>query len=350
MTEHLEPEFFLGWAREISRTHPFMDFHVHPFDVFSGDIGYQADVNIKGLFFKGTAIYKPPTFESNEESLSSRFQTGLDNSRALLLASRLIYNHTGPKVFTDQLDLAGIAGALLLPVVRVPDAAMNMVEVAEKMFQQENRLHLACPFPVGISPNNLFSYYSEGKKINKICAIKIHPNLVNLDPLTRTGKELIEATLIAAGELELPVVVHGGITSGLSFPESKVYGTLDRLAKINWNLSTSPVIIAHAGCYGLTEEEMTSALPIINRLMDKYPHLLADTSALSLPILQLLLAKVNRNRLIFGSDALYFKVWKAWVMFLQALRSVSLYPDDDLIRIASLNPAQCLAYSGYSSL
>src|SRR4030066_2231282 len=76
MTEHLEPEYFLGWASEISRTHPFMDFHVHPFDVFSGDIGYQADVNIKGLFFKGTAIYNPPTFESNEESLSGRFQTG----------------------------------------------------------------------------------------------------------------------------------------------------------------------------------------------------------------------------------------------------------------------------------
>jgi len=350
MLEHIEPKYLLEWAREISKTHPFMDFHVHPFDVFSGDIDYQADLNIKGLFFKGNSVYKPPSFESNEESLNSRFQSGLNNSRALLLASRMIYSHTGPKVFADQLDIAGIERALLLPVVRVPGTAINMVKASEKMFQQENRFHLAYPFPVGISANELTSYYSIGKKSKKFCAIKIHPNLVGLDPNTNTGKELIEATLISAGKLKLPVVVHGGYTSGLSSPDSKIYSTLERLANINWNISSSPVIIAHAGCYGLTEAEMSSAIPILNCLMDKIPHLLADTSALNLPALQLLFDKVDRNRLIFGSDALYFKIWKSWVVFLQALRLVSPYPDDDLIRIASINPAHCLAYSGHSSL
>ncbi len=350
MPEHIESQYLLEWAREIGRTHPFMDFHVHPFDVFYGDIAYQADHNINGLFFKATSVYKPPSFEINEESLSNRFQVGLNNSRALQLASRLIYNHTGPKVFTDQLDIAGIAGALLLPVVRSPGAAINMVEVSEKMFQQENRLHLAYPFPIGISPNELSSYYSIGKKSNKFCAIKIHPNLVGLDPLTKTGKELIEATLISAGTLKLPVVVHGGYTAGLSSPESKVFGTLERLANINWNITSCPVIIAHAGCYGLTEAEMSSTIPILNGLLDKIPHLFADTSALNLPTLKLLIAKVDRNRLIFGSDALYFTVWKAWVVFLQALRLISPTPDEDLIRIASLNPAQCLVYSGHSSL
>jgi len=122
------------------------------------------------------------------------------------------------------------------------------------------------------------------------------------------------------------------------------------LANINWDISSGPVVIAHAGCYGLTEAEMTSAIPILNRLMDKIPNLLADTSALSLSALQLLLAKVDRNRLIFGSDALYFKVWKAWVLFLQALRLVSPNPDEDLIRIASINPAQCLDSSDHSSM
>jgi len=350
MTEHIEPRYLLEWAREISKTHPFMDFHVHPFDVFSGDIGYQADLNIKGLYFKSPSVYKPPLFESNEESIDSRFQTGLNNSRALLLASRLIYNHTGPKVFTDQLDMAGITSALLLPVVRVPGAAINTVEVAVKMFQQENRLHLACPFPVGISANELDNYYRIRKNSKKIRAIKIHPNLIGLDPLTGTGKELIEITLASAGKLELPVIVHGGYTYGLSSPESEVYGTLERLANINWDISSGPVVIAHAGCYGLTEAEMTSAIPILNRLMDKVPLLMADTSALSLSALQLLLAKVDRNRLIFGSDALYFKVWKAWVLFLQALRLVSPNPDEDLIRIASINPAQCLDSSDHSSM
>jgi predicted TIM-barrel fold metal-dependent hydrolase len=350
MTEHIDQQFLLEWAGEISRIHPFMDFHVHPFDVLFGDIGYQADLNVKGLYVKGSSVYKPPSFERKEESLSDRYQAVSDNSRALLLASRLIYSHTGPKVFNDQLDLAGIAGALLLPVARVAGAAIKMIEVSEKIFQEENRFYLASPFPIGISPNELSSFYSTGKKSNKVCAIKIHPNLAGLDPLTRTGKELIETTLIAAGGLKLPVVVHGGYTFGLSSPEAKGYGTLDRLANINWNISSCPVIIAHAGCYGLTEGEMTTAITILNKLMEKNPYLLADTSALSLPILQLLLGKVDRNRLIFGSDALYFTVWKAWVRFLQAVRIVSPCPDDDLIRIASLNPAQCLVYSGYSPL
>lgn len=350
MTDHIEPQYLLEWAREISTRHPFMDFHVHPFDVFSGDIGYQADPNIKGLFYKTKSVYKPPSLESSEESVNSSFQAGFSNSRALLLASRLIYNHTGPKVFTDQLDMAGIAGALLLPVVRVPDAAMNMVGVAVKIFQQEKRFHLACPFPVGLAADELASYYSTAKKSKQIWAIKIHPNLIGLDPLTKTGKDLIEATLICAGQLKLPVVVHGGYTSGLSSPEPMVYGSLDRLANINWNITSCPVIIAHGGCYGLNEADMTSAIPILNGLLDKAPHLLADTSALNLPALQLLLANVDRNRLIFGSDALYFKVWKAWVDFLQALRQVSPCPDDDLIRIASMNPANCLVYAGHSPL
>ena len=349
MMEHTEPKYLLEWAHEISKTHPFVDIHVHPFDVFTGDTGYQADQSIKGLFFRGASVYKPPAIESNEESLNSRFQMGINNSRAILLASRLTYNHTGPKVLTDQLDLAGIRSALLLPIVRVPGTAVNMVEVAEKMFKQENRLHLACPFPVGISASELPSYYRMMKKSTKTCAIKIHPNLVGLDPLSKMGKKLIETTLVSAGKLELTVIVHGGYTFGLSSPESQVYGTLEHLENIDWNISSCPVIIAHAGCYGLTEAEMSSAILILNRLLDKVPNLLADISALNLPTLQWLLTKVDRNRLVFGSDALYYKVWKAWLSFLQALRLVSPKPDDDLIRIASINPTHCLAYSDSSS-
>jgi hypothetical protein len=350
MIDRIHLQYYLDWAESISRSHPFIDFHVHPFDVFSGDIEYQPDAMNNGIFRKGSSVYKPPKINQNDEYLNDPFKNVEDNSRAIMLASRLIYSHTGPKVFTDHLDQARIARALLLPVARSKDTATQMLDVSLRLFDQEARLYLACPFPVGIPPDKLINFYSNSKKYKKICAIKIHTNLIGLDPLTKNGKELIEMTLGAAGMLNLPVIVHGGITIGLSSPESKRFGTLDRLRKIDWNISSAPVIIAHAGCYGLTEEEITSVLPILNRLLDTCPHLMADVSALNLPALQLLMTKIDRNRLIFGSDALYFTIWKSWVRFLHALRLVSTNPDDDLIQIASLNPSRCLSYSGNSPL
>jgi predicted TIM-barrel fold metal-dependent hydrolase len=71
---------------------------------------------------------------------------------------------------------------------------------------------------------------------------------------------------------------------------------------------------------------MIPLIPLIEKLFEEHPNLLADTSALDLPALKLLLSKVDSSRLIFGSDALYFPVWKAWVTFLQALRLVSPAP------------------------
>jgi hypothetical protein len=340
-----DPAYLLSWAGEISKTHPFIDFHVHPFDVYSGDSNYQADPEEEGIFRKGKSAYQPPEIDFNEQYPNQLFEKVTNNPRMLQLASRLLYTHTGPKVFTDQLDLAGIKKALLLPVSRNPGSAMTMVDACVELFQHDERFHLACPFPVGVPVNALQNFYVVGKKEKNLRAIKIHPNLCDLNPLTDKGKEQIEITLIAAGELKLPIIIHGGVSTGLLSRESTQNGVLSRLTNIDWNLTSSPVIIAHAGCFGLSESETKSTIPILNGLMDKYPHLLVDTSALNLNALLLVLTKVDLTRMIFGSDALYFKIWRSWVTFLQALHTVSATPDDDLIRIASHNPTHCLSYS-----
>jgi len=322
-----------------------MDFHVHPFDVYSGDINYQADPKEEGLFGKGVSAYQSPEIDFNEQYPNQLFEKVSKNPRMLLLASRLLYSHTGPKVFTGQLDLAGIKKALLLPVSRNPGSAMIMVDACVELFQHDERFDLACPFPVGFPVNALQNFYVVGKKEKNLRAIKIHPNLCDLNPLTDTGKEQIETTLVAAGELKLPVIIHGGISTGLLSTESTQNGLLSRLTNINWNLTSSPVIIAHAGCFGLSESETNSTIPILNGLMDRNPHLFVDTSALNFNTLQLVLTKVDLTRMIFGSDALYFKIWRSWVTFLQALHTISPSPEDDLIRIASYNPMHCLNYS-----
>lgn len=350
MTDPSDQRFLLEWARDINATNPFMDFHVHPFDVFSGDTGYRANPQVEGVFSKSFSTYRPVSLESRMGNPcgDKRLQDDVGAQRALLLASRLAYNHTGPKVFTDQIDLAGITKALLLPVARVPGTAGEMLDVLVRMFPKGGRFLLGCPFPVGIAPDELARFYRSACETKGICAIKIHPNLAGINPLSKRGRDLIEATLEAAGLLGLPVIVHVGCTPGLEPVESRDYGTLLRIASLDWSLSSAPVIFAHAGCYGLTEAEMIPLIPILKNLFEKYPNLLADTSALELNPLCLLMTRIDRNRLIFGSDSLYFPVWKAWVTFLQALRLTSMCPDDELIHIASVNPVQCLGTFQFS--
>ena len=340
MSKLNDPHILLEWARDLGKTHPFLDLHVHPYEVLTGDISFSPDPHIEGLFNKGPFKYHPPVLNNLNPS-----QSVPDNQHAILLAARLTYNHTGPKVIRDQIDLVGLSGALLLPVARTAGQAEKMLEVSQKMFAKEDRLFPGCAFPIGIPPEKIAAFFRSACQKNGIRAIKFHHNLTGIDSLTKKGEELINATLMVASELNLPIVLHGGRSLGIEPVESREYGTVSRLAMVNWSISTAPVILAHAGCYGLTSTEAGKALVILNNLLEKHPNLMADTSNLELPILRLVLENISPNRLVFGSDALYVPIWKAWLNFLQTLQSVSTRPDDDLIRIASLNPARCLSLS-----
>lgn len=336
------PYSLLEWARDLGKTFTFLDLHVHPYEVLTGDIKFNPDPQIEGLFNKGSFKYHPPTL--NAEILPTNSpQSPSDNQRAKLLAARLAYTHTGSKVLTDQIDLAGLSGALLLPVARTAGQAEDMLEASQEMFQKESRLFPGCAIPIGIQPKKLEDFFRSAHKKNNIRAIKFHPNLAGINPLTQ--KEIINVSLMAAGELHLPMVVHGGRSLGIEPVESTEYGIISRLATINWSISSAPVILAHAGCYDLTYAESLEALTQLSKLLAKHPNLMADVSNLEPPILQLVLKKIEPSRLVFGSDALYVSIWHAWLRFLQALQLVSTNPDDDLIQIASLNPAYCLSLS-----
>jgi hypothetical protein len=353
MAENEESLSLLMRAKELGREFPFFDFHVHPFDVLSGDTTYQADNSIDGLFRKCPLPYRPPSISQKRETSKERTtQRPSGNSpQAYILASRLAYTFTGRKVLADQLDLIGFAGALLLPVARGTGDAERLLAAGREMFGDHNRFFMGSPIPIGLSPDKLLGFYQSAREQWGICAIKVHPNLAGVDFLRKSGRDLIEATLLAAGTLGLPVVIHGGRTPGMEPCELRELGSILRLKEINWGLSSAPVIFAHGGCYGLAEPEVITGLSILNGLFDKYPNLMADTSNLEVPVLKLILEKVDCNRLLFGSDALYVPIWKAWLRFLQALFEISFRPENDLIRIASLNPQICLGLrpaNGYS--
>jgi hypothetical protein len=350
MSKLLEPHLLLEWARDLGRTYSFFDCHVHPFDVLTGDIAYQRDEHFEMLFSKGSSAYYQPAVD-HEIGLNTRSPTSQqDSGRALLLASRFKYLHTGSKVITDQLNAAGLSGALLLPVARAPGKSDEMLQASREMFWGEKRLYVGCAFPVGVPADRLSSFFRAALESYQIRAIKIHPNLAGIDPSTSEGHELMEATLEAAGALSLPVIIHVGRTIALKPFDSTEYGILEHLEGIDWSISTAPVIFAHAGCYELTEAEANIALCKLNLLFEKYPNLMADTSNLEAFSLRLVLKKISRKRLLFGSDALYIPIWKAWLRLLHALHDISDSADDDLICIASLNPAVCLGLSSMSNM
>ena len=337
------------WARDLGKTYAFLDFHVHPYDVLSEDTRYKPDPLIDGLFSRGLFKYHPPALETGSDGLPDKSQSVSDNQRAFILSSRFTYNHTGPKVFADQIELVGLAGVMLLPVARTSGKAEEMLEVSRLMFLRDGRLLPGCAFPVGVQPDQLAGFFKGARDVNGIRAIKLHPNLAGINPLTQVGQDLIHASLAAAGDLNLPMIVHAGRTPCIEPVDSREFGTMTRLALVDWGISAAPVILAHAGCYGLTLAESNEALLIIDSLLEKHSNLMVDVSNLEPPIIRLVLEKISPDRLIFGSDALYIPIWKAWIRFLKALQMVSAHPDDDLIRIASLNPAQCLSLTDKSA-
>ncbi len=343
-----EPQVLSEWSRDLGRTHIFLDFHVHPFDVLSDDTRYSPDPHIDGLYSRGLFKYRPPVLEDAPDEGAAGTQAASDNQRAYILSSRFTYNHTGPKVFKDQIDLVGLSGALLLPVARTSGKAHEMSEVARTMFQKDQRFLPGCAFPVGLQPEQLVDYYHHARANYGALAVKLHPNLAAIDPVSRTGQELIQASLSAAGALDLPTIIHTGRTPCIEPAASREYGTIPHLASMDWTVSAAPVILAHAGCYGLTLSESEETLPILDELLEKHPNLMADVSNLEPPILRLVLEKISPERLIFGSDALYIPIWKAWLRFLQVLRTVSAHPEEDLVRMAALNPVQCLGLANRS--
>ncbi len=336
-------QYLLDWARDLGKSNPFWDFHIHPYNVLSADTqSYHPDPFTPGVYSQTSAPYHSPSLPEQPESKpAADGRSSQLSDRSFLLLSRITYSRVGPRVIADQLDMCGIQHALLLQVARQPGDSEKLLEAAGQMFAEGVQFRFSCAMPVGLPPDKLDGFYRAAQAQWGISAIKIHTNLSGTDPSSAAGRAAIESTLESAGRLGLPVVVHGGPSLGVETSVSGL-GRLEHLKEINWGLSCAPVIIAHAGLYHLSDAEELETLSTMRAMFDKYSNLFVDTSSLKLTSIARLLTHLDRTRLIFGSDALYKPVWEIWVQFLRALQSTSPHPDADLVRIASRNPRHCL--------
>lgn len=333
----------LELLREIKGDLLFYDLHVHPFEVMYAPVGYRPSPIDQGLFSAGSSEYLPPDVGDLD---LHRFAVRAENpcnrklaAKVALLNSRRIYAHTGPRILGDQMTLGLIDRALLLPVVRDDEASDGQLSRMRTMFGSDSRFLFGYCLSNDIPNVHIADELKRVKDEYNVKAIKIHPAITGIDLSSQKGKDRVEAILEASKQTKLKLIIHGGLSPGCENSQAMSYGTLINLQHIDWSITAETIIFAHSGCHGYsTEDAKNEILPLMDRLLGQYPNLAVDTSGVGFEVLCQLMKKIDPERIMFGSDALYEVQWSAMVKLWCVLKEVVLRPEDVLLKICNLNP------------
>ncbi|OEU51931.1 MAG: hypothetical protein BA871_16210 [Desulfuromonadales bacterium C00003096] len=343
LIDKIAVERYLAIIQEIAASVCLTDSHVHPYEVLYDDCTYEPNPEMDGVYSTGSASYVAPTIDSI--SLEAPAAPPSDTPRHLvermmLLAMRRRFAHTGPQCWLDHARLAGMSRFVLLPVAqpgRTADA--RMAEMA-KMFGSAPQFLLGYSLPNSLDPEVIEIDIQRAVENYDIRVLKVHPTLSGHDLTALEGRKRVDALLKASQSLCLPVILHGGGSPSMRYSTAACQqGELDNLAKLDLGLTDRPVIIAHAGAFGISAEEFEGrVLSQLRDLLARFDHLLVDTSALSVDVLSLLLEQVDPERIVFGSDAFYVSSWKAAVKLFWVLERQFSRPEDLFAQIAGANP------------
>ena len=335
-------ERYLSIIQEIASSVPLTDSHVHPYEVLYDDCRYEPNPNNDGVYSTGNASYVPPVCDSI--SLDYQAPPALDTRRDLvermmLLTMRRRFTHTGPQCWLDQARLAGMARFVLLSVAQPGCTADVRMDEMVKMFGNDPQFLLGYSLPNTLAPEGVEADIQRAIANYDIRVLKVHPTLSGHDITSVVGRRRVDALLKTSQNVCLPVILHGGVSPGVRYtPEASQQGELDNLAKLDLGGTDRPVVIAHAGAFGIDAEEFKCrVLPQLLNLLSRFDHLFVDTSALSVGVLGVLLDQVEPERILFGSDALYEPSWKAVVKLYWVLERKFPRPADLFSKIAGEN-------------
>jgi glutaredoxin len=343
MLENNEVVKYLDRIREIKKSYPLYDLHVHPFEVLGEGFTYLQNLQDKDVYSVNSAPYTPPA--TGQLKLKQPAMTGPRPSAELrakmaLLTARRLYAHTGAKPFADHMRLSGIAKILLLPVMSSAEAEDLQMKMLRGMFGDDDRFALGYCVPNRVANHEISSHVRAAVARYKIKALKIHPNVTEIDLSASSGKERVEYIIEAAGKADLPVVIHGGRSNGLKDPLAAAHGMLENLQHLDWGQSSAAVIIAHAGTYGHDLAQIQAEiLPLMNKLLARHDNLFVDIAGVEFEVLNAIVTTLDRDRILFGSDALYYCQWEAVVKLMHVLRNKVGDYEECFIKIVSLNPA-----------
>ena len=353
MVEEAVARRCLDRVREMKGSTVLFDAHAHPFELFYGAATYTRRAISEGIYGADaspftqprlTDLSSPRRMRRCAESIACFARPGC-GARSL---ARL-YENTGPTVFWAHMDLACIDRILLLPVLRPQEDIDEQMSLMHEMFSGNERFSLGWCVPARIHDDEILDAAEHAVRRFGVRAVKLHPNVTEINPKSVQGRRRIETILETCSRLRLPLIVHGGKSPQLGDTAAASYAQVMNLSEVDWSISTSPMIICHAGVYGCSECEITESLRELGALLAASANMLLDVSALDLRTLDIVFANFDCQRIIFGFDMLYESQWAMVTKVLLALERI--FPDaaERFLRIASVNPQRHIFYDDFSS-
>jgi predicted TIM-barrel fold metal-dependent hydrolase len=335
-------EAYFCLIEEIKANWKVYDSHMHPVEVIFGNMSYKKNVKEDGIFSLNKSKYTEPSLINIiEKHKSSKELTAFIRMRPKILPMMLqnTYAHTGPRVFRKYFNLNFIDKGLMLPVAPAVGTTTQQMDLCHTMFKDDDCFSLAGSVPNTVSNQDVESFLKKELEKFKIIAVKVHPDITGIDLGAKEGKERLEAIISAGSRLRLPVIVHAGCSRPFLNNRRAEFGSFVNFKDINFDAQT-PVVLAHGGAYELSYAEVNrDILPLLIKLLKKFPNLLIDISTLNHDVIKLFLTRIATEKILFGSDALYQNQSLMLMNLIYALDSSNLKLDDSLINIMSKNAA-----------
>lgn len=337
---------YLSLLRELRSSCRFCDIHVHPYEVLFDRFSYDSDSSLPGVLslagkgYRGPALsqfnFPGTAFFSEERPASQR----LREISVMLLQK--VYGSVGERVFLDHMELSAMDRVLLLPVAPEVSGAAHFdgrMRWVRELYGDRDRFWIAGCIPAALEGEEIGAYAGALRERYGIRAMKCHPVVSGIDLGTSVRKRWLELMLVACRDLKLPLLLHGGRNNPYWSGSRGDFGALSHLSGIDFSLSDHPVILAHAGFHRLSLQEIREeGLPMLARMLERHENLYVDISGIGFEPLKQVLQSVPRERILFGSDALYVPQWEAVTMTLHALEELGLKLEQSFIELASINP------------
>ncbi len=338
----------LSLARKLLLSSCGTDIHVSPYEVIFNSFRYSPNSLDEGVFSIDDSRYQTPLVGplrvDSDPTRPLTDQERLKSSALSIFLYRKVYSHIGPKVISDQMELSGISRCLLLPVVQPDSNGQEEMAFVHQIYGSEDSFLLGYCVPLVVPIPELGTQIQAAIERYDIRALKIHPNITGINPSSASGLKRIETILEICNTVQLPLVVHGGRSPVIKDPRAAEYASLTNLARIDWGITKTPVMISHAGMMGRSPDEIENIeWPHFEKILQTYDNIMVDISALDLSALRIILERIDTGRILFGSDCLYFSQWGGIVKLMQALRLASFPLDEAFLRIVSRNASRFLS-------
>lgn len=335
---------YLGLARSCKQDFVTYDCHVHPLEVVFQENNGASRSEEDGL---GTGC-RPAMPETGEivESEDEAFQDEAAyrfKRAAKVLGMKRNYRDACPECFLNHMAVAGVDISLLLPVASAAGEMERTMALMNARFGGNEKFMIGCSVPNTTRIDGIDEFLSRMKSTYGARAVKLHPNITEIDLASSWGRERAEAILHACGRNHLPLVVHGGRSSVLKNGGARAYGCIAGMKSVNWSLSEKAVVIAHAGAYECTSGEVEQeVLPVLTHLLSRHRNLFVDLSGLSCETQIRILQRNGPERIVFGSDALYSAPWREAAKLIYSLEKAGCDLEKSFLMIGSETPEKYL--------